>query len=284
MTLRVECEHALLGMMHAADAWGRRWSENQNIVARRYMELAVRKQSLVVLAADCSTMSGMRDLLEQVADSSIVLKTHVDLIEDWSLASWMEIAQRARDLDMLIFEDRKFADIARISQLQMTGIHGISEWADLVTAHMISGPDMVEGLAAAWNSARRDGGVLLLAQMSSRGNLLDEDYSRAVVATGSLFRREVAGYIGNGSDPEDVGRLRVLVGESQLIWTPGIHIDADEGERGQRYGGPRESVLAGSDALIVGSGIHSSGSPADAARQYAAAGWDGLMQRMGGVD
>ena len=48
---------------------------------------------------------------------------------------------------------------------------------------------------------------------------------------------------------------------------------------GQRYGDPREAVLAGSDCIIVGSGIHRSDNPAAMAKQYAEASWKALLER-----
>lgn len=250
-------------------------------MARRYMQLVVEKRAPLVLAADETTMVGMRRLLELVADRIVVLKTHVDLIEDWSASAWSEFIMRARELDVLVFEDRKFADIAKISELQMAGVYGISDWADMVTAHLISGADIISGLKDAWKTARRDGGVLLLAQMSSRGNLLDEDYSKAVISAGRDHQEDVMGYIGNGSDTSNLSWLRDMVGDGQLIFTPGINIEAGKGDKGQRYGNPRDAILAGSDSLIVGSGIHAAESPDQAASEYADAGWKGLQQRMG---
>ena len=50
---------------------------------------------------------------------------------------------------------------------------------------------------------------------------------------------------------------------------------------GQRYGHPREAVLAGSDAIIVGSGIHKADDPVAAAKAYAEASWQALLERSG---
>ena len=47
----------------------------------------------------------------------------------------------------------------------MAGVHDIRSWADIVTAHRVSGPDIVEGIAAGWADVERIGGVLLLAHM-----------------------------------------------------------------------------------------------------------------------
>ena len=48
---------------------------------------------------------------------------------------------------------------------------------------------------------------------------------------------------------------------------------------GQRYGHPRDAVLAGSDAVIVGSGIHSAEDRRTAAEQYAETSFQALLDR-----
>ena len=48
---------------------------------------------------------------------------------------------------------------------------------------------------------------------------------------------------------------------------------------GQRYGDPREAVLAGSDGIIVGSGIYKSEQKAEIAKAYADISWKALLER-----
>ena len=129
-------------------------------MAKRYMEVATNKQSLVCLAADRNTMAGLFDLMKAVGPHVAALKTHVDLVDDWSPETWDEFCKAAHEADLLIFEDRKFADIGKISRSQMAGIYDIRSWSDLVTAHLISGPDIVDGLQAGWSDVGRSGGVL----------------------------------------------------------------------------------------------------------------------------
>ena len=262
----------------ASDAWGERWSNSTSEIARKYMEVASRKQSLVCLAADRNTMAGLFELIDLVGPHIAALKTHVDLVDDWNAEVWAEFCKAAQAADLLIFEDRKFADIGKISRSQMAGIYDIRSWADLVTSHLISGPDVVDGLQAGWEDVGRKGGVLLLAQMSSRGNLLDSNYTDQVVTKGRVHSG-VFGFIGNGSRPDELKDLRAKVGNGKMIWTPGVNLATGDGEMGQRYGDPREAVLAGSDCIIVGSGIHRAQNPAEAAKKYASASWNALTER-----
>ena len=264
--------------MEASDAWKVRWDASTLPMAKTFMQVACRKQSLVCLAADRYTMAELFDLLEVVGSFIAALKTHVDLIDDWNQHEWARFCALAQEMDLLIFEDRKFADIGKISRKQMGGIYNIQEWSDLVTAHLISGPDIVDGLQAAWKEASREGGVLLLAQMSSRGNLLNPNYTSTVVEAGRSHPG-VFGFIGNGSNADSVRELRTMVGDEKMIWTPGVNLATGDGEMGQRYGDPYEAVMAGSDCIIVGSGIHGAKDPAAAAKAYAEVSWKALLER-----
>ena len=268
-------------LMEAADVWGARWDACDNSMVRQYMDVVCRKQTMVILAADLRTMGALAELIGAVGPYIAALKTHVDLVDDWTADGWSALCTLAAEHDLLIFEDRKFADIGPISRGQMAGVYDIRSWANVVTAHGISGPDIVDGLCAGWNDVGREGGVLLLAQMSSRGNLLGLDgYTDAMVSAG-IANAGVFGFIGNGSRPAELSELRAKVGDKKLIWTPGVNLAVGDGEMGQRYGDPSEAILSGSDGIIVGSGIYKSDSPQDVAKAYAHISWAALLERGG---
>jgi len=265
--------------MQPEEVWRTRWTAASDPLARRWMTTVVNKQSMVVLAADRQTMAGLNELLDEVAPYVSALKTHVDLVEDWTLGAWADFCARAKVEDMLIFEDRKHGDIGKIARDQMGGVYDSRSWSDLMTAHLISGPSVLDGMADGWQSVGRTGGVLLLAQMSSAGNLLEiPGYTDAVVAAGK-GHSACFGFIGNGSRADELAELRAKVGDGKMIWTPGVNIVTGDAELGQRYGDPREAVLAGSDGIIVGSGIHRADDPSTAAKQYAEVSWNALLER-----
>ncbi len=267
-------------MMQPSQVWGNRWHMASDRLSRQWMSAVVDKQSMVVLAADRSSMAGLNQLLDAVSDHVVALKTHVDLVDDWSPDAWAEFCSRAKDAGMLIFEDRKHGDIGRIARDQMGGIYDARSWADLMTAHLISGPSVLDGMQEGWNAVGRSGGVLLLAQMSSAGNLLEiPGYTEAVVSAGKQHPA-CFGFIGNGSRPAELEKLRELVGDAKMVWTPGVNIVTGNAELGQRYGDPREAVLAGSDGIIVGSGIHRAEDESAAAKAYADVSWEALLARM----
>ena len=264
--------------MQPADAWGARWADCAHPLSLHYMELATQKQSLVVLAADLPNVNELVELVTEVGDYVAAIKTHVDMVEDFSMDEWTKVIDAAKERGVLLFEDRKFADIGRVAQTQMGGLYDIRSWADIVTSHSVSGPDVVDGIAAAWEGVERIGGVLLLAQMSSRENLLSQSYAKRTVEFGEASPH-VIGYIANGSSSVEIESLRAMAGSGKLVWTPGVSLTAAEGVLGQRYGNPNDAVRAGSDGVIVGTGIHGSGNRAGAAREYASASWEALLER-----
>ena len=239
------------------------------ILAKEIRDLMNARNTRLVLAADFNTISEISNILSLVGNHIFMLKTHIDGIRDFTLDRWMrEVVYPAQRAGILIFEDRKFADIGSITKNQMLGHQRIAEWADIVTAHRISGPDLINGVHMAWAEVGRKGSVVILSQMSSSLNMLDDSYCKKVVKSCKEISG-VCGFIGNGSDPAGISRLRASVGVEKLILTPGINLDVGKGGMGQRYGHPKEAIASGADAVIVGSGIIGKSNPSEAAGMYA---------------
>lgn len=69
------------------------------------------KQSNLCLSADVATSAELLDLAEDCGDHICVLKTHCDIVTDWSDRTARALKDIARRKGFVIFEDRKFADI-----------------------------------------------------------------------------------------------------------------------------------------------------------------------------
>lgn len=73
------------------------------------------KRSNLCISADVHTSSALLRLAEDVGDYICVLKTHADIIDDFSERTIKGLREISRRKSFLIFEDRKFADIGSMT-------------------------------------------------------------------------------------------------------------------------------------------------------------------------
>ncbi|MBK8472886.1 MAG: orotidine-5'-phosphate decarboxylase [Sphingobacteriales bacterium] len=164
----------------------------------------------------------------------------------------------------MLFEDRKFADIGHIVRLQYTSpVFGISEWADVVTVHVVAGEASIVALRDTGCFDQR--GMIIIAQMSTKDTLTDESYLQKAVEIGGSHRDCVIGFVAQSRVHNDWGMLQ---------FTPGVHLATKGDSMGQTYNTP-DIVFKerGADVIIVGRGIYAAPNPAEAARTYRQAGW-----------
>ena len=168
----------------------------------------------------------------------------------------------------MIFEDRKFADIGNTVALQYSeGIYKIVEWADIVTVHAVPGPGILAGLKSVTGSRVRGG--LMLAEMSSKGNLCSQEYQSGALAMAKEHEDFILGFI--SMKP---------VSEGFLTFTPGVQLSSKGDSLGQVYRHPRDVVREGSDVIIVGRGITGANDVQGAAKEYQKEGWSGYLERL----
>lgn len=124
--------------------------------------------------------------------------------------------------------------------------------------------------------------ILLLAEMSSEGNLLTSAYTQECLAIARKHKDFVIGFIAQRS-------LNAEAGDNFLTLTPGVSLpppgkeDQKTGDDlGQQYNTPRQVVFQqGADVIIVGRGIIMADDPAAEAERYRDEAWRAYEERLG---
>jgi len=253
-----------------------RGAVSTNAAGKALFEVMVAKQSNLCVAADVTTTADLLALAKAVGPYVCCLKTHCDIVGDWTAATASSLAAVAKEHGFLIFEDRKFADIGNtVVQQCRGGHHKIATWADFVNAHSLPGSGIVAGLKEAL-SCNPKAGLLLLAEMSSAGNLIDDGYTAKTLQMAVDHPDLVFGFIAQH-------KLRDVAGapDPLVYMTPGVKLQQGGDALGQQYNTPSLVVgTKGTDVIIVGRGIYGADDKVAAAKAYQKAGWDAYLTRV----
>ena len=243
----------------------------RNPLAKLLFTLMDEKQTNLALSADVTTTAALLKLADQLGPEICVLKTHVDILDDFTPACIDTLTQLAQQHRFLLFEDRKFADIGNTVKHQYAGgLYHIATWAHMVTAHSLPGPDIIKGLAEVGVQYGR--GLLLLAEMSSTQHLMDPTYIQQTIAFAEQYPEFVIGFI---------TQHKLSSQPHWLYFTPGIKLQKGSDSLGQQYTTPEMAIIdQDCDIIIVGRGILQASDPVAAAKQYRQRGWEAYCQRL----
>ncbi|KAJ3219818.1 orotidine 5'-phosphate decarboxylase [Dinochytrium kinnereticum] len=266
-----------------------RAASHTNATAKRLLHLMDRKQTNLSLSADVTKKADLLKLADLLGPYICVLKTHIDIVEDFDHDLVDKLTVIAAKHDFLIFEDRKFADIGNTVKLQYSsGVHKIASWSHITNAHPIPGDGIVQGLSEVGLPLGRS--LLLLAEMSSKGSLARGDYTLEAFRMAQRHRAFCIGFIGQQRlEDSDPTKFAAAEGEDFVYMTPGVGLDVKGDSLGQVYRTPRQVILeSGCDVIIVGRGIYGSlgngGGDLDVvevAKSYKKAGWEAYLERIG---
>lgn len=243
----------------------------ENLTAKKLFTIMAMKQTNLSLSVDVSNKNDLLALADLIGPDICILKTHIDILEDFNPEVPAALNALAKKHNFLIFEDRKFADIGNTVRLQYEkGIYQIAKWAKITNAHTLPGPSIIKGLKQV--GLPLGNGLLLLAEMSSQGALMSKDYIKATLNMAIEHKDFVIGFI----------TQHQLCKEPTFInMAPGIQIDANGDQLGQQYITPWQAIYNNEvDIIIVGRGIYMSDEPLNKAKLYRDKGWQAYIKRL----
>lgn len=244
-------------------------------IAKTLFQTMATKKTNLCVAADLTTGAEILRLADAVGPHICMLKTHVDIISDYSHAFITALQALSEKHNFLLMEDRKFADIGNTVALQYgSGPFNISSWAHLVTAHSLPGQGILKGFKNVLKSTENRG-VFLLAEFSSSGSTITPKYTEATVEMAT-----------NGPDVDFVAGIvcqnkSVFAFPGIVQLTPGVKIEDSGDNLGQQYNTPEYVVIQnGADVAVVGRGVIQATNAEQAAQMYRNRLWTAYCERI----
>ncbi|ANB11055.1 orotidine-5'-phosphate decarboxylase [Sugiyamaella lignohabitans] len=254
-----------------------RAAKHPSAVASKLLKLMAEKKTNLCASLDVRTTKEFLDLLEKVGPYIAVVKSHIDIIDDFTYeGTIVPLLALAKKHNFLIFEDRKFADIGSTVKAQYSGgVYKIAKWSDITNAHSVPGAGIVNGLEeAAKETTSEERGLLMLAELSTKGSLATGEYTAKTVEIARQNSQFVFGFIAQSRMPEQGD-------EDWLILTPGVGLDDKGDGLGQQYRTVDQVVSTGTDVIIVGRGLFGKGrDPVAESKRYRDAGWAAYEKRL----
>lgn len=214
-------------------------------VAKKLFNIIAEKKSNLCLAVDVTDCVQLIEIVSKLGPYICMLKTHIDILSDFTFNVIPLLMNLAKTFNFLILEDRKFADIGNtVVNQYKDGVFKICDWADTVTVHGIPGNGIVESLKCMTNDKERS--CLLIAEMSSKGALTDDNYRSNILKIAENHKDFVIGFI---------SQHRVTKNQEYIHVFPGVHISQSSDSLDQQYNSPEKAISNGADVVIVGRGI-----------------------------
>jgi len=208
----------------------------------RLYDIVNLKKNKLMVSLDISDPELFLLALDTISENLVMLKTHIDIM-DFSNYDKNEFIDKLSikkfENNFEILEDYKFRDIAEISYRQLIS-QGIDKYADYITCHGITGDGFIRKLRDVDSKIK----IILISQMSSKNNLITEEYHNEIVRMARNNKDIVKGLIVNN-----------VVYNDLLCFKPGIRLDDNNDGSDQTY----SNVDGKYDFFIVGRGIYKQG-------------------------
>mgnify|MGYP001382939079 CR=1 FL=1 len=192
----------------------------------------------IIWAADVNSMKELFTQLDVYGPKIGILKLHIDTFKDFSLENLLKLQEYKERYNLLIWEDRKFADIGNIMVKQIKhSTYCYEDWVDIFSIHCITGFDSVNA-AIETNPKFK---WILIGQLSSSENLITSEYTERCK---EIYKQNI----------NIIGMVcQEYLGPEYIHIVPGISKHVEEDNQGQKYSTVVDKAFA--DFFVVGRSI-----------------------------
>ena len=219
----------------------------------RYRQI-IKNKGKICLAADISNWEKLFNLLEQVHPYISMVKMHIDMMEEFDIKYINRLKEMSLKHEFMIWEDRKFNDIGNTFKHQLYGgIYKINMWADFISVNPAAGYKTLEIIKDEKEKGVVTPGIFLLAEMSTKDNLMNCMYTEDVIRIARNNQDLVSGIINQSIEIERISPF--------LSITPGISRKKEGDNYDQKYRTLENNKLIKNDVFVIGRGIYQADNP-----------------------
>ena len=234
--------------------------------AKQLFSIIDAKKTNLIVSIDETEPAKILQLTIAVSSYVCAIKYHSDIwdVHDSSqLMSFRKVLYEAsKNSSFMIFEDRKFADIGAIVQKQFRRIQGNyfnKDTIELVTVLPSAGRGTIDAIKKESNKV----GILLVSELSSVNNFIDEKFTKRSVELAYNNPQYITGFIVQKRAP-------YMTNDDYVYCTPGVREDKTTDTHDQQYRTIKDAIIFDRcDVIIVGRGITQNPNPGERAQFYA---------------
>jgi len=240
-------------------------------LTKKLFQLMEIKKTNLALAIDVTNSSELLYIADKIGPEICLLKTHVDILKDFSTEVTKKLSILSAKHKFLIFEDRKFSDIGNTIQMQYKeGIYKIFYWADIVNSFGFSAQGIIDILKKE-KSFQKKRGILLISEMSNKNYFFSKKNRIFCYKLAKKYPDFIMGFICQ----EGFKDIRFI------YLTPGIRFQHDKDDFDQKYRPPEEALIKQNcDILIIGRGILQSKNLIQETKKYKIKCWDIYLRKI----
>jgi len=215
----------------------------------------------LIVALDMNTFDDAKCLVESLGSMVTIYKVGSQLFT----ACGPQIVEYLNQNDKKVFLDLKYHDIPNTVANAIQSVVALNVF--MCTVHIDGGEDMLKAAVQAVEDISQSNnlikskiiGITILTSQPKQDNILKLVLQKAHVAQDCGLDGVVCS-VGEAKD------IRREFGDDFIIVTPGIRLQASQGDDQKRSASPKEAIENGSDFLVVGRPIVKAQSPLGAAK------------------